>query len=120
MGNGLTMQVNERPGQPAWENKGMFQKLLIKVNEVTRNTDTQIAFSKNAINNASKKAGAKTKIDERNKLFDSFDTDKDGFLNRREVLKYAKSKFDFTIPESMYSEMAKYLVADGQKGVPKA
>merc|ERR1712151_1447555 len=69
---------------------------------------------------ANQKATAKGKIDDRNKLFDKFDTDKDGFLNRREGLKYAKATFDFTIPEAMYVEMTKYLVAEGQKGVPKA
>lgn len=49
-----------------------------------------------------------------NAFFEKYDADKDGMLNRREVLKYAKGEFSFIIPNGVVDSIFKVLAGDSQ------
>merc|ERR1711920_979368 len=113
---GAQMRVPDQPGQQEPpEERALFTKLMQRVNECTRSNEQMIASSKPIAEKATKKATAQSFVDQANSLFEKFDADKDGFLNRREVLKYAQTTFDFKIPETCILEIWKQLVEEGDK-----
>lgn len=116
---GSEMRVQDVPGQPPAETKQTMAKLLQRVNECTRNIDSFICSSKELKNKAVQKAEARKKMQEATAIFDKYDVDKDGMLNQKEVLKYAKGEFDFTVPKAAMDLMWKALIEDGEKGVKK-
>merc|ERR1711972_1141926 len=87
--------------------KPSLAKLLGRMNDCTKTSDATLSTSKLAKDKATKKAAAKQKLEASNKLFDTYDGDRDGILNKKDVLKYAKSEFQFAVPSLAIDEMWK-------------
>lgn len=64
-----------------------------------------------------KAVAAKTK-ENRSALFDKYDQDNDGMLNKKEVKEYGSGEFSFEVPAEALTRMFKQL-ANGSGGVPK-
>jgi len=110
------------PGQPVQapaEDRLTLAKLLTRINETTKTIDTTMRAAKAAEAKATKKAAAKKKLEASEKLFDKYDVNKDGMLDRKEVEKFAKAEFDLKIPAAYFERnFYKVLVGDA-KGVKK-
>jgi len=119
LSKGPEMRTQDVPGQPSSETKQTLAKLLQRINECTRGTEAMLASSKALKDKAVKKAEARKKEDLTRALFDKYDADRDGMLNRKEALRYAKGEFDFVVPNSAIDAIFKVLVEDGEKGVKK-
>jgi len=117
LSRGQEMKAVDVPGQPPSETKQTLAMLLQRTNECTRGTEATLMSCREAKERAVKKAEARKKDSEIKTLFSKYDADNDGFLNRREALKYAKSEFDFTVPNATAEAMFKVIVEEGDKGV---
>merc|ERR1712060_656944 len=94
-------------------------KLLQRITECTRGTESTILMMKDAKEKAARRAVARKKLDHMKAMFDKYDLDKDGMLNRKEMLKYAKSEFEFDVPSETVDMIFKVLVQEDAKGVRK-
>jgi len=117
--NGPEMRVQDAPGQPAGDSKQAMAKLLQRINEYTRSNESVFAASKEAKTKGVQKAEARLKMQQAVKVFDKYDVDKDGMLSQKEVLKYAKGEFNFTLPKPSMDAMWNVLIENGEKGVKK-
>lgn len=92
-------------------------KLYQRVNENSRAIELTLAAAKTSQAAAVKKSEAHKKSLELKALFEKYDADKDGMLNKKEVSKYAKGVYDFVVPADATDLIWKVLVPDGAKGV---
>mmetsp|Transcript_108929 Transcript_108929/g.274119 ORF Transcript_108929/g.274119 Transcript_108929/m.274119 type:complete len:783 (+) Transcript_108929:114-2462(+) len=109
------------PGQPAEapsEDKLTLTKLLGRINEAAKTTDSTLRDAKVAEEKAVKKAEAKKKLEATGKFFAKYDANNDGILERKDVEKYALKEFGFNIPASYFEGNFKLLVGNA-KGVRK-
>jgi len=113
------MRVPDVPGQPPSELKQVMTKLQQRINECQRGNDTLMRTTNEAKTKALRKAEAKTKMQKNLEIFDKYDTDKDKMLSTKEVEKYAKKEFNFTIPKDTLEKIFSVLVQEGEKGVKK-
>jgi len=67
---------------------------------------------------AVKKMKAMRVFEKRALLFDKYDKDKDGLLNRKEISSYAKGEFGFGLPQGVLPRILAVL-GDARGGVPK-
>jgi len=108
------------PGQAPDEDKLTLAKLLTRINESAKLTDATLRAAKTAEAKAIKKAEAKKKLQTSESMFDKYDKNGDGMLDRREVEQFAQAEAGLKIPASYFEKnFYKSLVGDA-KGVKKA
>merc|ERR1712125_72752 len=67
---------------------------------------------------AIKKASAKENTLKLRKTFDTYDKDKDGMLNRKEIASYALGEHKLKLTDAMLNTICSNFVEEGSKGVP--
>jgi len=80
---------------------------------------TATAAAKAVKEKAVKKARAAKQCEKRASLFDKYDKDKDGTLNKKEISLYAKGEFGFAVPAQAMLRILAQLASESA-GVPKA
>jgi len=88
-----------------------------RANTCTGVTNTTVNGAESLKALATKKIAAKDVMDKRQAAFKKSDTDKDGALNKKEIIKFAKADGNFTLSEGAADKILKYFVAKGGKGV---
>jgi len=99
------------------EKKPTLASLNAKLSEATRGTEATIRLAAVSKERATKKCGAKVKLDALKKIFTKYDKDKDLHLNKKEILAYAKGEFKLTLETAVVDNITKALVKEGEKGV---
>jgi len=120
LSKGSEMRTQDAAGQPPSETKQTLAKLLQRINECTRGNEALLVSARESKEKAIQRAEARKQMTEMIDLFDKFDADKDGLLSRPDVLKYAKTEFDFALSKSSVDAIFKVLVEEGSKGVKKS
>merc|ERR1712217_47597 len=69
---------------------------------------------------AKKRADAKKKLGVVEAVFDKYDPNKDGFMEKKDVLRYALGECDFKVEHDTMDSIWKCVVAAGAKGVSRA
>ncbi|CAJ1345574.1 unnamed protein product, partial [Effrenium voratum] len=96
---------------------------LAKLNErlkvTTTSKESVLVKCRNAKNKAEKKAQAKKVMAAIAAKFKSFDANKDGHLDKKEIIAYAKKEFKFTMKDDVATKVLKALQV-GAKGVPES
>lgn len=107
----------DKPDEP--EDRLTLAKLLGRINEATKTTESTLRMAKTAEEKAVKRVAAKKKVQASEKVFDKYDVNKDGMLDQKEVTKYAQKELGFKIPAAYFEGSFKVLIGDA-KGVKKA
>mmetsp|Transcript_26421 Transcript_26421/g.78745 ORF Transcript_26421/g.78745 Transcript_26421/m.78745 type:complete len:718 (-) Transcript_26421:151-2304(-) len=94
------------------------QKLRSRLEEVKKANNMAAGKLRSGQQVAEKKIAAKLVTSKADALFTKYDKDKDGSLNKAELLAYAKGEFKFTIPGDAADAIVKNL-SGGAKGVKK-
>lgn len=94
-------------------------ELQTKIHECLKTLVQSVSEVQAAKGKAERKEKAATLAAKRDALFARYDTNKDSFLNDKEILAYAKGEFQFDFPAAALERLLKLYGADG-KGVPKA
>jgi len=102
------------------ETKAALSKLLARMNEVQKNMEAASGQAKAAKAKAEKKAAAQVKTKEIEDTFKKYDKDKDGELNEKEVLAYAKGECGITLDKELVSFAMMSLVEADSKGIKVA
>jgi len=108
--------IAKREGQT--DIKAEWSKLMTRVRESAKDTDSTDRFAAAAKVKAVKKSEATRKLDEMKKVFDKYDKDKDGFLSKAEVKSYAQGVFKFAIKAEPLNDIFTALAQD-PKGIKK-
>lgn len=118
--NGSEIKLAPAESVPDGVPKHSLTLLLQRINTVSRETDSALTAIPVASERARRKATARSRMSARERAFDKYDIDGDGFLSRKEVLKYAKDEFDFSVPEDCVDFIFDAIVEEGEAGVRKA
>jgi len=125
--NGVAMRVGDAVAAPTkadapaeeQQDRPSLAKLVFRMNECTKLADaTQASFTL-AKQSLHKMAVAKHKMEASEKQFDRYGG-KDSMMTKKDVEKYAKSEFQFSMPAAAIEEMWKALAVGDAKGVKKA
>mmetsp|Transcript_26422 Transcript_26422/g.78751 ORF Transcript_26422/g.78751 Transcript_26422/m.78751 type:complete len:721 (-) Transcript_26422:213-2375(-) len=100
------------------EVRQVTQKLRSRLEEVKKANNIAAGKVRMGLQVAEKKIAAKLIAGKFDSLFTKYDKDKDGSLNKAELLAYAKGEFKFTIPGDAADAIVKNL-SGGAKGVKK-
>lgn len=120
IGPGIPVVKLKIPGQPdaAPDSGEALAKLLRRAQELNNTTNMTLAKARQAAGKVNRKKVAKAMFDKIAALFKKYDADKDGFLNRKEAAKYAKSELGFTASEEFLDTFwLKHLQDKQAKGV---
>lgn len=104
------------PGQPS-ETKQSLARLLQRINECTRTTETAVMTARGKKNTAVRRAAARDKTKEMEAVFEKYDRDCDDMLSKKEVVAYSKGEFKFSVPEETLTRIWRNMVEDGSRGV---
>lgn len=103
--------------QPASEMKQSIAKLLQRINDCTKVTESSIQTARGAKDKAVRRASARERTKEMEAIFERYDKDTDDLLSRKEILAYSQGEFKFAVPEETIKNIWKNIVAPGDKGV---
>jgi len=107
-------------GEPAATCAADLGKLVVRVNEAKKSTQTTLSKFTASKTSRIRKAQAKDKYEKGFTPFKKYDADKDGKLSRREIQAYSKGEFKFSIPTDALDNICDRLVKKDAKGVEKA
>jgi len=113
------MKAPEMPGQKPSESKLSLAKLMQRISECTKSKDITVRTATSAKAKALKRSEARKKLDDAVAKLTKFDANKDGIVDKKEVLAYAKQEFKFTVPAAALDMIFKVLAEAGGKGVKK-
>mmetsp|Transcript_51215 Transcript_51215/g.89399 ORF Transcript_51215/g.89399 Transcript_51215/m.89399 type:complete len:934 (+) Transcript_51215:125-2926(+) len=94
-------------------------KISQGIHENTRTLETTLSRARVNVSGLKKKAEATSRFNAVLAVFDKYDKDGDGLLNRKEILQYSKGEFDFVLPLDRVEHILEALVGDTAKGVAK-
>eukprot|EP00928_Gymnodinium_smaydae_P064847 TRINITY_DN480_c0_g2_i2.p1 TRINITY_DN480_c0_g2~~TRINITY_DN480_c0_g2_i2.p1 ORF type:complete len:1009 (-),score=267.50 TRINITY_DN480_c0_g2_i2:216-3242(-) len=103
----------------AKEFRGELHKMLQRVQECGKFIVSAVERTNAMRDQAEAKVRAEKRFARREALFDKYDADKDGELNGREILEYARGEFGFVVPDEAVKRMLEQLAHQG-RGVPRA
>jgi len=117
---GKDLKVPPLQGEKSEEVKApTFQELLQRVGACTRANESTIRTSSEARDRAARRAEATGRLEEQAKVFDKYDKDHDGLLNRQELITYAKGEQDFAIGAEALDRILRILGGEKENGVKK-
>lgn len=98
-----TFIVDNRPVMESFtqglaETRAELVKLQTRIHECLKTTNVTIEATKSSRDHAMKRLSAIGKTQKQKDTFEKYDEDKDGKLNKKEVLAYAEGEFKFTVP----------------------
>eukprot|EP00931_Biecheleriopsis_adriatica_P032574 TRINITY_DN18_c0_g1_i2.p1 TRINITY_DN18_c0_g1~~TRINITY_DN18_c0_g1_i2.p1 ORF type:complete len:1027 (-),score=405.02 TRINITY_DN18_c0_g1_i2:107-3187(-) len=111
--NALALKV---PNAELTQNYG---KLTARITTCTKSKDASIRTSTVNKKKAMVRMEALKKSDKLLAVFKKYDTNKDSFLDKKEISNFAKKEYKFTLPEDAMELILKALVEPGAKGVKK-
>merc|ERR1712048_952904 len=94
-----------------------IQKASPRIQAATRQATEALQKAKQHKEQIGRKMAAERIAKKRQQLFDKYDVDKDGLLNREEVAAYAKGEFSFELPEENLDRIARQLFHVNADGV---
>eukprot|EP00929_Paragymnodinium_shiwhaense_P031484 TRINITY_DN1761_c1_g1_i8.p1 TRINITY_DN1761_c1_g1~~TRINITY_DN1761_c1_g1_i8.p1 ORF type:complete len:1093 (+),score=350.88 TRINITY_DN1761_c1_g1_i8:75-3353(+) len=115
--SGLVKALGEAERAAANERQMAVAKLMGRLMEGQKKIDLTLKDVQPKRDAAVKKAVAKVKTAEIDKLFTKYDKDKDGMWSDAEIVAFAKGEFKFTVTKQAATDIVK-VYAGGKKGVP--
>jgi len=115
--NQSAMKVPDMLGQPTPESRAAFSKTMETVNAYLKTKEMAIGKAKMAKVKGLKRAKAKKALESQVAKFKKYDADKDGALNKKEIVVYAKKEFGFALADAAATKILKVLTGPGAKGV---
>lgn len=115
----MHMRVPDSPGQPPATVNVSLQKISERLTATTTDKDAILVKCSNCRKMADKKKEAQKVMEGINAKFKSYDSNKDGFLDKKEIIAYSKKEFKFPLAEKDVTKILKALEL-GTKGVPQS
>lgn len=104
-------------GQQPSETKQAISKLLQRINDCTKVTESSIQTARGAKDKAVRRAAARERTKDMEATFEKYDKDTDDVLSRKEVVAYVKNEYKFALSEDTLNNIWKNIVEEGEKGV---
>eukprot|EP00434_Breviolum_minutum_P025280 symbB.v1.2.022334.t3/scaffold1974.1/size94090/10 len=115
----MHMRVPETPGEAPPAVNVSLQKISERLTATNANKDAIVVKAKDCREKAQKKKEAQKMAQAISAKFKSYDTNKDGYLDKKEIIAYSKKEFKFPLAEKEVTKLLKVLEV-GTKGVPES
>eukprot|EP00435_Cladocopium_sp_Y103_P054561 s421_g17.t2 len=115
----MHMRVPDSPGQPPAPVNVSLQKISERLTATTTDKDAILVKCSNCRKMAEKKKEAQKVMEGISAKFKSYDSNRDGFLDKKEIIAYSKKEFKFPLADKDVTKILKALQV-GAKGVPES